>query len=158
MRLATEARRTATGRDADRLDCAFARLDGKIRPEACLRVEPAEAAHMLHESVGVDVSMIPSLMLKGCEELDVCSGECRRELFELGSFIPKLLKPSKCELPRPNKGEKAEAWRKRIFPLAWTRLANYYRDQVLPKLGVWERSTVECDLSKLKLGPAIPGC
>jgi hypothetical protein len=158
LKIAAEARRTVTERDADRFDCAFARLDGTQHPEACLRVEPAQAAHMLHECIGVDESMIPTLMFKGCEELDGCAGECRRELVALASFAPKLPKPSKCELPRPNKGEKPNAWRERIFALAWKRLANYYRDQVLPKLGVWERPTVECDLSKLKLGPAISGC
>jgi hypothetical protein len=158
LRIATEARHSAAERDADRLDCAFARLDGKHRSEACLRVEPAEAARMLHECIDVDQSTIPTLMFKGCEGLDGCSGECRGELFQLASPIPKPPKPSKCELPPPSKGEKANAWRARIFELAWRRLASYYRDQVLPKLGLSEQSAVQCDLSKLKLGPTIPGC
>jgi hypothetical protein len=158
IQAAVHARPAADERAANRLDCALGRLQNKTAAEACRRAEAPWAARMVHEVMGVDRSMLPLLMFKGCEELDGCAGECREELFELATVIPKPPKSSQCELPRAQKGEAGEAWRQRIAKDAWSRLAGYYRDLVLPKLGVWERWKLACDLAKINLGPPVLSC
>jgi hypothetical protein len=158
LSLADRALSAARGEDADRLLCAFGRFEHRAGgAAACKRVEPHLAVEMMHELAPVDESMRLILLLKGCEELAGCAGDCRLELLNLAGLSPKRLpRNPRCPELAQRAAETPDAWHERAQAGGLVHVLRFYAALRL-SLDEKGRTALDCDIYHAGFGPPPPG-
>jgi hypothetical protein len=156
--LAHRALSSAHGEEADRLSCAFDRIEHRATgTAACKRVEPLEAIHMMHDLVPVDESLRLILLFKGCEELEGCAGQCRLEVLNLANLVPqRLAKNPLCPELAQRDSETPDAWHQRAQAAGLAHVLRFYKS-VRNTLDDKGRAALDCDIYRAGFAPAPDG-